>query len=128
MIALGSYSREVGRAVGLSIPVYPLKGYSLTLPIVDAPLAPHSTVMDETYKVAITRFDHRIRVGGMAEVAGFDMSLNPRRRATLEMVVDSLFPGAGDLGAAQFWTGLRPMSNRPVRTVVLAVAVMRQDP
>ncbi len=54
--------------------------------------APASTVLDETYKVAITRFDERIRVGGMAEIAGFDLRLNPRRRETLEMVVNDLFP------------------------------------
>ena len=110
VIALGSYSRELARSARLSLPVYPLKGYSLTIPVVDASRAPVSTVMDETYKIAITRFDDRIRVGGMAEVAGFDLSLNPRRRETLEMVVESLFPGAGDLRAATFWTGLRPMT------------------
>jgi D-amino-acid dehydrogenase len=110
VMALGSYSRTLAKSAGLSLPVYPLKGYSLTIPIVDATRAPVSTVMDETYKIAITRFDDRIRVGGMAEVAGFDLSLNPRRRETLEMVVDGLFPGAGDLRAAAFWTGLRPMT------------------
>ena len=66
--------------------------------------------MDETYKVAITRFDNRIRVGGMAELAGFDLSLNPRRRETLEMVLNGLFPNGGDATKAQFWTGLRPMT------------------
>ncbi len=110
VLALGSYSRALAASVGLSLPVYPLKGYSLTIPIVDADAAPVSTVMDESYKVAITRFDARIRVGGMAEVAGFDLRLNPRRRATLEKVVGDLFPKAGDLSAASFWTGLRPMT------------------
>jgi len=66
--------------------------------------------MDETYKVAITRFDDRIRVGGMAELAGFDLSLNPRRRETLEMVLNGLFPNAGDVSKSLFWTGLRPMT------------------
>ena len=66
-------------------------------------------MLDETYKVAVTRFDNRIRVGGMAELAGFDLRLNPRRRATLELVVSDLFPG-GDLPKAEFWTGLRPMT------------------
>ncbi len=110
VLALGSFSRRLALDLGLSLPVYPLKGYSLTVPIVDAELAPVSTVMDETYKIAITRFDDRIRVGGMAEVAGYDLSLNPKRRATLEMVVGDLFAGAGDLPAASFWTGLRPMT------------------
>ena len=110
VVALGSYSRQLMQGLGLSIPVYPVKGYSLTVPIIDAAYAPISTVMDETYKVAITRFDDRIRVGGMAELAGFDLSLNPRRRETLEMVLGSLFPKGGDMSKSQFWTGLRPMT------------------
>lgn len=110
VLALGSYSREMLSPLGLDLPVYPLKGFSLTVPITDPAGAPVSTVMDETYKIAITRFDDRIRVGGMAEVAGFDLSLNPRRRATLEMVVTDLFPSGGDVPAATFWTGLRPMT------------------
>lgn len=110
VIALGSYSRQLMHALGLSLPVYPVKGYSLTVPILNSDAAPVSTVMDETYKVAITRFDQRIRVGGMAELAGFDLSLNPHRRATLEMVLNGLFPYAGDVLQAQFWTGLRPMT------------------
>jgi len=65
-------------------------------------------VLDETYKVAITRFDDRIRVGGMAEVSGFDLDLRQRRRQTLEKVVRSLYPDGGDLASATFWTGLRP--------------------
>ena len=107
--ALGSYSRDLLSGLGLNIPVYPVKGYSLTIPIVDEALAPQSTVLDETYKVAVTRFDDRIRVGGMAELGGFDLGLNPRRRETLEKVVTDLFPG-GDLKQASFWTGLRPMT------------------
>jgi D-amino-acid dehydrogenase len=108
--ALGSYSRALLTQLALDLPVYPLKGYSLTVPIADPAGAPVSTVMDETHKIAITRFDDRIRVGGMAEVAGFDLRLNPRRRQTLEMVVRDLFPRGGDVPAATFWTGLRPMT------------------
>ncbi|OJU88342.1 MAG: D-amino acid dehydrogenase small subunit [Burkholderiales bacterium 66-5] len=110
VLALGSYSRAMAQALGLDLPVYPVKGYSLTVPLVDESRAPVSTVMDETYKIAITRFDQRIRVGGMAELGGFDLRLNPARRATLEMVTNGLFAGGGDLSAAQFWTGLRPMT------------------
>lgn len=110
VIALGSYSRELMLSLGLSLPVYPVKGYSLTVPIINSDAAPVSTVMDETYKVAITRFDQRIRVGGMAELAGFDLTLNPRRRLTLEKVLSGLFPQAGDVSQASFWTGLRPMT------------------
>lgn len=108
VLALGSYSPQMLKPLGIRAPVYPLKGYSLTVPISDPAMAPQSTVLDETYKVAITRFDQRIRVGGMAEVAGHDLSLNPRRRETLEMVVGDLFPLGGDPSEAVFWTGLRP--------------------
>ena len=108
VVALGSYSPQLLRPLGLRLPIYPLKGYSLTVPIVDAARAPRSTVLDETYKIALTRFDARIRIGGMAEVCGYDLSLDPRRRATLEMVCAQLFPGAGDLARGEFWTGLRP--------------------
>lgn len=118
VLALGSYSRALLQSSGLDLPVYPVKGYSLTIPIVDEALAPVSTVIDETYKIALTRFDQRIRVGGMAELAGFDRSLRPQRRATLEMVTRQLFPG-GDLAQAKFWTGLRPMT--PDSTPVIGV-------
>lgn len=109
VLAAGSYSRELLKPLGIDIPVYPVKGYSLTLPLVDEARAPVSTVLDETYKVAITRFDRRIRVGGMAELAGFDKTLRAKRLATLAHVVSDLFPG-GDPQQAQAWTGLRPMT------------------
>ena len=109
VVALGAYSTELLKPI-VDIPVYPLKGYSITVPIVDAGRAPVSTILDETYKIAVTRFEDRIRVGGMAEIAGFDLRLNPRRRDTLEMVVNDLFPGAGNTAEATFWTGLRPMT------------------
>jgi D-amino-acid dehydrogenase len=109
VVAMGAYSTALLKQL-VHIPVYPLKGYSITVPIVNADAAPVSTILDETYKIAVTRFDDRIRVGGMAEIAGFDRTLNPRRRETLEMVVNDLFPGAGDTAQASFWTGLRPMT------------------
>ncbi|HMM76921.1 MAG TPA: D-amino acid dehydrogenase [Gammaproteobacteria bacterium] len=109
VLAGGSYTRGLLLPLGLRLPVYPVKGYSLTIPLRDESRAPRSTVLDETYKIALTRFDRRIRVGGMAELGGYDLRLNPRRRATLEMVAGELFPG-GELPAAEFWTGLRPMT------------------
>ncbi|WP_336006014.1 D-amino acid dehydrogenase [Acinetobacter pittii] len=109
VLAFGSYSRDFLKPLDLQLPVYPVKGYSLTIPIVDLAFAPQSTVLDETYKIAITRFDQRIRVGGMAELSGFNLGLNEDRRATLQMVTQDLFPG-GDMAQASFWTGLRPMT------------------
>jgi D-amino-acid dehydrogenase len=122
VVAMGSYSTQLLQDI-VKIPVYPLKGYSITVPIVDAAKAPVSTILDETYKIAVTRFDDRIRVGGMAEIAGFDKRLNPRRRETLEMVVNDLFPGAGDTAKASFWTGLRPMT--PDGTPVVGPTAVR---
>uniref|UniRef100_E1T5T1 D-amino acid dehydrogenase n=1 Tax=Burkholderia sp. (strain CCGE1003) TaxID=640512 RepID=E1T5T1_BURSG len=109
VVALGSYSTKFVSSL-VKIPVYPLKGYSITAPIVNEAAAPVSTVLDETYKIAITRFDNRIRVGGMAEIVGFDKSLRQARRETLELCVNDLFPGGGDTSKASFWTGLRPMT------------------
>ena len=110
VMALGSYSPQFMRKMKRPIPVYPVKGYSITVPIVDAGAAPVSTVMDETYKVAITRLGDRIRVGGTAEISGYDLRLHESRRRTLEHSVGDLFPGGGDLKAASFWCGLRPMT------------------
>ncbi|MPW20423.1 D-amino acid dehydrogenase, small subunit [Paraburkholderia piptadeniae] len=109
VVAFGSYSTNFLSGI-VKIPVYPLKGYSITAPILDKACAPVSTVLDETYKIAITRFDDRIRVGGMAEIVGFDKRLREARRDTLEMCVNDLFPGGGDTANASFWTGLRPMT------------------
>jgi len=79
---------------GIRLPIYPVKGYSLTIPIVDATLAPQSTVMDETYKIAITRLGDRIRVGGMAEVSGFTTDLPEGRRRTLNIPSPICSPAA----------------------------------
>lgn len=122
VLAAGSYSRDLLLPLGLDIPVYPVKGYSLTLPITNEALAPQSTVLDESYKIAITRLGDRIRVGGMAELGGFDLRLNPRRRQTLEKVTRELFAG-GDLSKAEFWTGLRPMT--PDGTPLVGASSMR---
>jgi D-amino-acid dehydrogenase len=110
VVALGSWSPRLLRPLGLSIPVYPVKGYSITVPISDPDGAPVSTVMDESYKVAITRLGDRIRVGGTAEVSGYSDRLDPARRATLDHSLTDLFPRGGKLANATFWSGLRPMT------------------
>jgi D-amino-acid dehydrogenase len=109
VVALGSFSPLLVRPHGIRLPVYPVKGYSLTIPITDASRAPESTVMDETYKIAITRLGDRIRVGGMAEISGYTNDLGEPRRLTLQHSVTDLFPG-GDVSKASFWSGLRPMT------------------
>jgi len=110
LVALGSHSPKLLSPLGIEIPVYPVKGYSITLPITNIAGAPESTVMDETHKVAVTRLGDRIRVGGTAELAGYNLQLHEARRRTLLHVVGDLFPDGGDLGRAEFWCGLRPMT------------------
>ena len=110
LVALGSFSPLLLKPVGIDIPVYPVKGYSITVPIEDASRAPESTIMDETHKVAVTRLGDRIRVGGTAELAGYSSSLREARRGTLNHVLTDMFPGAGDIGKGEFWSGLRPMT------------------
>ena len=110
VVALGSYSPQLLKPLGIRLPVYPVKGFSITVPISDPAMAPESTVMDETFKVAVTRLGDRIRVGGTAQLSGYDLGLNDRRRDTLEHVVTDLFPQGGSVEGAEFWTGLRPMT------------------
>jgi len=110
VLALGSWSPRLVAPLGIALPVYPVKGYSITVPIKDASGAPESTVMDESYKVAITRLGDRIRVGGTAEISGYSSKLYDARRATLDHSLTDLFPRGGDLAKATFWSGLRPMT------------------
>ena len=110
LVALASYSPQLLRPAGISLPVYPVKGYSITLPVGDPSLAPVSTLLDDTYKIAITRLGNRIRVGGMAEISGFDDRLPARRQATLLHCLKELFPGSAAVGDTNFWSGLRPMT------------------
>ncbi len=110
VLALGSYSPLLARQVGIGLPIYPVKGYSLTFAVENDDAAPQSTIMDETYKVAVTRLGGRVRVGGTAELNGYNTVLRASRRATLEHVVGDLFPKAGDFHSGTFWSGLRPMT------------------
>ncbi len=122
VLALGSYSPQMARPFGMRLPVYPVKGYSITAPIIDAAKAPVSTIMDESYKIAITRLGDRIRVGGMAEISGFNNTLHARRKATLQHSVEDLFGGAADQSQAAFWSGLRPMT--PDGTPILGASTI----
>ena len=119
LAATGVHTARLLRPLGLHLPVYPVKGYSLTIPLTDPARAPTSTVNDETYKVAMTRLGDRIRVGGTAELAGYDLRLSPERRETLELAFGELF-GGGDLSRATYWTGLRP--NTPDGTPIVGPA------
>ncbi len=110
VVALGSFTPLFTKALGIEPPIYPVKGYSITVPIVSATDAPVSTIMDETYKVAITRLGDRIRVGGTAELSGYNDTLPLERRKPLERSLTDLFPRAGDICRSTFWCGMRPMT------------------
>lgn len=116
VIACGSYTVSLLRPLGIRLPVYPIKGYSITVPVTDDATAPQGTLTDETYKTVITRLGDRVRAAGTAELAGYDLTLRPGRLKLLAHVVRDLFPGAGDLTRAEYWCGLRPMTpdNVPV--------------
>ena len=94
----------------IRLPVYPVKGYSLTVPIADYARAPESTIMDDAYKVALTRLGDRIRVAGTAEVGGYDAIMRESRVDTIKHVLQEVFPGGGDLSKMTTWTGMRPMT------------------
>ena len=108
--ALGPHAPVVLKDVGIRVPIYPVKGYSITLPVTDPDAAPRSTLMDETHKVAITRLGDRIRVAGQAGLVGYDDRLTQRATNTVRHVVSDLFPKGGDVSRAEGWTGLRPMT------------------
>lgn len=108
--SMGPYAPILLKSIGIHIPVYPIKGYSITLPITDHDAAPRSTIMDETYKVAVTRLGERIRVAGQAIIAGYNHELRSDATESVRHVVSDLFPRGGDVSKAEGWTGLRPMT------------------
>ena len=110
VLCAGCASRDLARPLGLSLPIYPVKGYSLTGDIDDPGKAPLSTVVDHGYKVAMTRLGNRVRVTGFVELAGFNRRIPARRLDVLREAFASRFPGAADLGQAEPWTGFRPMT------------------
>ena len=91
-LRLGPYAPILLRTVGIRLPIYPIKGYSITLPVTDDAAAPQSTIMDETHKVAITRLGDRIRVAGQAEIIGYNAKLGRNATDTVRYVVSDLFP------------------------------------
>lgn len=110
VVALANDAPSLLRPLGIELPVYPVKGYAVTLEVENADRAPRSSVMDEHSKVMVTRLGNRIRAAGIAEIGGYDRSVDPRRGATVLHAARSLFPQAGDYGTATYWAGLRPMT------------------
>lgn len=116
VLAAGVESARLLKPLGIRLPVYPLKGYSLTVPITNPDAAPLGSLTDETYKVVITRLGDSLRAAGTAELTGYNRSLPAARLETIAHVIRTLFPDAGDLNRAEGWAGLRPMTpdNVPV--------------
>ena len=116
VVALGSYSRPVLRGIGIPLPIYPVKGYSITIALDPEDEAPTVSLTDHARKIVITRLGDRLRVAGTAELAGYDTEINEVRCQALVNRCFELFPKAGRPDAAQYWTGLRPAtpSNLPI--------------
>lgn len=116
VVAMGSLSPLLVKPLGIRLPIYPAKGYSVTIPVADAALAHQVSLTDDEYKLVFSRLGDRLRIAGTAELNGYDRDLNRVRCEAIVRRVDALFPGAGDSSQAQFWTGLRPAtpSNVPI--------------
>ncbi|HEU5178557.1 MAG TPA: D-amino acid dehydrogenase, partial [Burkholderiales bacterium] len=118
VVSLGSYSPLLLAPLGIRIPVYPLKGYSITLPLgaKEAAAAPTVSLTDEAFKIVISRLGNRLRAAGTAELTGYDTTINPARCASIAERLRDLFPALNGVAAGDFWTGLRPATpnNVPV--------------
>jgi D-amino-acid dehydrogenase len=108
VVALGSYSPLLLKPLGLNLPVYPAKGYSVTLPVTDGSRAPVVSLIDDEFKMVYSRLGDRLRAAGTAEFAGYDDSVIENRGRFILGKTLELFPGCGDAADAQFWAGLRP--------------------
>ena len=115
VLALGSYSPLLARPLGIDLPIYPLKGYSVTMPVKNPAAAWTVSLSDEAHKLVLSRLGDRLRIAGTAELNGYDTSINAVRCEAIVKRVMELFPGAGDPAQATFWSGLRPAtpSNIP---------------
>ena len=116
VLAMGSLSPLYAKPLGIELPIYPAKGYSVTMAVKDASMAHQVSLTDDEYKLVFSRLGDRLRIAGTAEFNGYDRDLNRVRCEAIVRRVEALFPGAGDAETAQFWTGLRPAtpSNVPI--------------
>ena len=116
VLAMGSLSPLYAAPLGINLPIYPAKGYSVTMPVKDASRAHQVSLTDDEYKLVFSRLGDRLRIAGTAELNGYDRDLNRVRCEAIVRRTEALFPGAGDTEQAQFWTGLRPAtpSNVPI--------------
>ncbi len=108
VVALGSWAPRLLAPIGVRIPVYPVKGYSATIPVVDPTAAPEVSITDIDNKIVITRLGNRLRVAGTAELTGYDTSLNETRCHALVTRARELFPRLDRDVEVEYWAGLRP--------------------
>ncbi len=108
VLALGSYSPLLARPLGIDLPVYPLKGYSVTMPVKNPAAAWTVSLSDEAHKLVLSRLGDRLRIAGTAELNGYNTEINVVRCQAIVKRVMDLFPEAGDPSQATYWTGLRP--------------------
>jgi D-amino-acid dehydrogenase len=104
------------KPLGIRIPVYPLKGYSITLALGpdEAPAAPSVSLTDEAHKIVLSRLGNRLRAAGTAELTGYDTSINAVRCAAIVRRVRELFPRLATAPAVDNWAGLRPATPNNV--------------
>jgi D-amino-acid dehydrogenase len=116
VLAMGSLSPLYAKPLGINLPIYPAKGYSVTMPVKDPTYAHQVSLTDDEFKLVFSRLGDRLRIAGTAEFNGYDRDLNRVRCEAIVRRTEQLFPGAGDATEAQFWTGLRPAtpSNVPI--------------
>lgn len=116
ILAMGAISPLYVAPLGIRLPIYPAKGYSVTLPVKDPSMAHQVSLTDDAYKLVFSRLGDKLRIAGTAEFNGYDRDLNPVRCEAIVRRVEQLFPGAGDATQASYWTGLRPAtpSNVPI--------------
>ena len=108
VLALGCSSRQIAREVGVGLDIYPAKGYSATLPILDADKAPSVSLTDDEYQLAFSRLGSRLRIAGTAELNGYNLALNSVRCQSIIRRTLELFPGVSNPELASYWVGLRP--------------------
>lgn len=108
VLALGNGARALARPLGLDLPIYPLKGYSLTLDVADEAEAPRISVTDSAAKVVYARLGRRLRVAGMADLVGEDHRIEEARLDSLLRLARAAFPKASDWREIRPWAGLRP--------------------
>lgn len=116
VLALGCYSAPVGRPLGLDLPIWPVKGYSVTLPIAGSNRPPTLCGVDEDNLFAFANYGDRVRLTAVAELGGWDWSHRPEDFAPMLKAAHELFPQAGDWSRPEYWAGLRPMTpnNLPI--------------